>query len=77
MGRIIRRFGVSAAVAGLVLALLSPATMAAAAPRLLGIDLLAPIGRADSYSTAFETTRVVAAPGVLANDTDQIGRAHV
>ena len=71
MVRLIRPFGTSAAIVMLALLLaLSPTAVFAASPRLLGLDLLAPVGRPDSYSTPYQTELVVAAPGVLANDTD-------
>ena len=71
MGRIMRRFGASAVAAGLVLALLStPAAALARPPLLLGLNLLPPIGAADSYTTPYETRLDVDKPGVLANDTD-------
>jgi hypothetical protein len=40
-----------------------------------GTGNLAPVARNDSYSTAFDTVLVVAAPGVLGNDTDTDGDA--
>ena len=41
-----------------------------ARPLLLGLNLLPPIGAADSYTTPYETRLDVDKPGVLANDTD-------
>jgi len=71
LGRIIRRFGAGAAAAGLVLALLSaPAAVFARPPLLLGLNLLPPVGAADSYTTPYETRLDVDEPGVLANDID-------
>jgi Bacterial Ig domain len=70
LGRISRRFGASAAAAGLVLALLSPAPLLARTPLLLGLNLLPPIGAADSYTTPYQTRLDIDKPGVLANDTD-------
>jgi len=71
LGRISRRFGASAVAAGLVLALLStPAAALAHPPLLLGLNLLPPIGAADSYTTPYQTRLDVDKPGVLANDID-------
>lgn len=72
MGRIPRRFSVSVAAASLALTVMfSPAVVAAAAPRVLGLpNLLPPIGAPDSYSTPYHTELVVDPPGILANDTD-------
>ena len=74
MARRLRAFGLSASLPALALVLvLTPASVSASGPRLLGIDLLAPVGRADAYATPYQTALVVAPPGVLANDTDPEG----
>ena len=71
MRRSFRRFGASAVTAWFALAvLLSPAAVAAASPRLLGILNVAPVGVADSYTTPYQTRLDVDKPGVLANDID-------
>ena len=74
MARPLHSFGLRASLAVLLLLLvLTPASAVASSPRLLGIDLRAPDGRADAYATPHQTALVVAAPGVLANDTDPEG----
>ena len=71
MRRSFRRFGASAVTAWFALAvILSPAAVAAASPRLLGILNVAPVGVADSYTTPYQTRLDVDKPGVLANDID-------
>ena len=68
--RLIRRLGVGAAAGSVALLILLSPVVVAATPYLLGVIDLPPIGIADVYATAAQTTLVVAAPGVLANDTD-------
>ncbi len=71
MRRSFRRFGASAVTAWFALAVIvSPAAVAAASPRLLGILNVAPVGVADSYTTPYQTRLDVDKPGVLANDID-------
>jgi VCBS repeat-containing protein len=68
--RLTRSFGASLAAAALVLLMTLRPAPVAAAPRLLGLIDLPPIGTADTYGTPAQTTLVIGAPGVLANDID-------
>ena len=70
LARLIRAFAAGASVAVLALVALVPGSLAAS-PRLLGIGV--PLASNDSYGTPAQTTLVVPAPGVLANDTDLLG----